>query len=79
MRSLTIELLCPFAPFGLHKNRTDSSASFGCRYDDQGISTFKCYACKQKGTVTKLIRRLSTLRGQDYSALLNEARSLEQA
>lgn len=68
---------CPFAPFGLHKNSSDHSASFGCRYDDRGISSFKCYACKQKGSVRNLARRLGSLRRVDYSAIIAEIQALE--
>jgi hypothetical protein len=67
---------CPFAS-ATHKNGSDNSASFGCRYDDRGISSFKCHACKQHGPISSLVRRLGEFRHRDYSALLTEVRNLE--
>ncbi|QSY98682.1 hypothetical protein J2J97_31930 (plasmid) [Rhizobium bangladeshense] len=67
---------CPFAS-ATHKNGSDNSASFGCRYDDRGISSFKCHACKQHGSISNLVRRLGDFRQRDYSALLTEVRNIE--
>lgn len=69
---------CPFASFGLHRNRTDNSASFGARYDEHGVSSFKCHACKQSGSIRKLVRQLGQLRNVDYSALLQQVTEIEQ-
>lgn len=77
VRSHYLNTSCPFAPFGAHSRGTDQSSSFGCRYDDQGVSSYKCYACKQHGTMRNLARRLGELRRVDYSAILEQVAALE--
>lgn len=55
---------CPFAPYtDLHKNRQDAHPSFGVAIDD-GKSSFRCFTCNSKGTLTHLLFRLKHLAEQ---------------
>lgn len=68
---------CPFAQW-THKSKTDRTPSFGAISDDKGKSSFKCYGCKQHGTVAALVRQLSAYRRQDYTDILLDAREAEK-
>ncbi len=69
---------CPLAPW-LHKNGSDRTPSFGVIVDDKGPSSFKCWGCKQHGTVTRLVRMLSGYRSADYEHLIEESRTAERS
>lgn len=62
---------CPFAPFtALHKNRTDSSPSFGVHVNECGVSGYQCFTCNKSGTLNDLLFRLRSLmkeRDEDVS------------
>lgn len=60
-----INASCPFAPYtDLHKNRQDANPSFGIAIDD-GKSSFQCFTCNSKGTLTALLFRLRHLAEQN--------------
>lgn len=53
-----INASCPFAPYtDLHKNRQDAHPSFGVAIDE-GKSSYRCFTCNSKGTMTNLLFRL---------------------
>tara|TARA_R110002153_G_scaffold26421_5_gene82933 strand:+ start:13206 stop:14213 length:1008 start_codon:yes stop_codon:yes gene_type:complete len=59
---------CPFSE-ELHEYGTDSNPSFNVKIHPEGYSAFKCFTCKQKGNLLKLIGRLQSIRGEDYNNL----------
>lgn len=70
---------CPFAPF-LHEKSVDRRPSFNVKVNPHGISGFKCFSCHQKGSITKLIRKLEHYREEDLAwlALLSESFEIPQ-
>lgn len=67
---------CPFAEW-THAKGTDRNASFGIRINEEGLSGYHCFTCKQKGRVSGLIRALAHYREEDYTELAMEADLLE--
>lgn len=64
--------LCPFAPY-LHERGVDTNPSFFVKVDNQKRSGFLCFTCKETGTMSSLVRRLSYHREESYGTLAVEA------
>jgi len=67
-----LHIACPYAPWR-HRGGVDRSRGFAIKVEDNGISAFKCPACKAHGRISGLARGLSHFRGQDYSEIEREA------
>lgn len=67
---------CPLAPW-THANGTDKKISFGIKVNQYSESVFNCYACKSKGTVSHLLKRLESYTGEDYRSLIEEVEDNE--
>ena len=67
---------CPFAPH-YHARGMDRKPSFFVKVDPFGISGFNCFTCKQKGSVSGLVRKLAYLNGENLRELALEAELAE--
>ncbi len=59
---------CPFAPY-LHNSGRDRMPDFHAKVEPDGISGFQCFACKQHGRISTLVRLLERFREEDYAGL----------
>lgn len=59
---------CPFAAWE-HPRGQDKHPSFGIKAEPGGVSRYFCYSCKNSGSLTSLLWKLSSKTGRDYSAL----------
>lgn len=67
---------CPFA-FKTHASGEDRNPDFWIKVEDNGFSGYHCFACKQKGSIPKLVKMLEKMRGEDYGTLYVEAAILD--
>lgn len=67
-----LEFSCPFAPW-LHRKGTDNSPSCAAGINNEGVSGYKCHACKRHGRISSLVRSLEYFRGKQYPGLAFEA------
>src|SRR4051812_16591836 len=63
---------CPFAEF-LHDNGADKTPDFYAKVDGSGISGFHCFACKEHGRISTLVRKLEHYRQEEYKGLAMRA------
>jgi DNA primase len=69
---------CPLAPY-THAGGVDKKPSFGIAINEQGKSSYNCYACGHKGHVENLVRDFQEFSGEDYSDLLEEVIEVESS
>lgn len=67
---------CPFA-FKTHASGEDRNPDFWIKVEDTGFSGYHCFACKQKGSIPRLVKQLEIMRGEDYGTLYVEAAILD--
>jgi hypothetical protein len=67
---------CVFGPWK-HKSGQDRSKGMAIISEEGAVSAYMCPACKSQGRIENLARELGRLRGQDYSAAIDEARRVE--
>jgi hypothetical protein len=51
--------------------------SFGVKINHEDVSKFNCFTCKQKGTISWMLERLSEFNGEDYFGLVDEVKTDE--
>jgi hypothetical protein len=73
-----VHVACPYAPWR-HRNGVDRSRGFAMKVEDDGISAFKCPACKAHGRISGIARGLAALRqtegeeAEKYEVIAREA------
>lgn len=67
-----LQFSCPFAKW-THRNKSDTNPSAGAVIDMEHASTYYCYGCKMKGSLSSLVRTLENYRGKKYPGLALEA------
>lgn len=77
-----VHVACPYAPWK-HRNGVDRSRGFAMKVEDNGISAFKCPACKTHGRISGIARGLAALRetsgeeAEKYDLIAREADSYD--
>ena len=71
-----LQFSCPLAPYSpAHKHSLDINPSAGAFIADNGVPVWNCFCCGGKGTLTRLLEKLTTLTGANYSSTLEELES----